>query len=205
MNALSNAIVQDDRRSGPASSALPEATGSQTGVSVGYAPSTLSEEHTIDGYAEANWDACEAFRLQCYKWMLFLDPEDDGSIQTDRQNRAFAAQCVQAVYAWLDAKYANHLELQPEAEAVALLTIYCGINYSGYAQHCLSDVEEWAYDLLDRLPASRLKTRLMCQMVISNEDPDLADAINADIATWDTTQLTDEDKYLKELLNPALA
>ena len=153
----------------------------------------------------ADKEACETFRLQCYKWMLFLDPEDDSTIQMERRNMVFAAECVRRVYEWLDAKYANHIDLQPEVEANALLTIYCGINYSGYAQHCLSDVEEWAYDLLDRLPASRLKTRLMCQMVISNEDPDLADAVNADIATWDTTQLTDEDKYLKELLNPALA
>lgn len=148
----------------------------------------------------ADKEACEAFRLQCYKWMLFLDPEDDSSVQMDCQNKAFAAQCVRRVYEWLAAKYANHIDLQPEDEANALLTICCGINFSFYATQYREQTMTKACNLLNRLPDSKLKTHLLAHITFGDDDPETIEAVNSAIATWDNTQLTQEDQYLIELL-----
>ena len=150
--------------------------------------------------AFADKDACEAFRLQCYRWMLFLDPENDGSIQTQVQNWTFASKGVRTIYAWLDAKYTDGIGLQPEEEATALLTLYCGINAGPYDQDCLACIEDRAYDLLERLPASRLKTHLMAQIATANEDPDLQQSVAASLSAWPPATLTQEDKYLLELM-----
>ena len=150
----------------------------------------------------ADKGACEAFRLQCYKWMLFLDPEDDSSIQMERQNMVFAAESVRRVYEWLDSKYANHIDLQPEEEANALLTICCGIRYSFYANQYWAEVVGKAYDLLDHLPASKLKTYLLTYVTLDDDDPEITEPIHSEINSWDKSGLTQEDKYLIEFIPP---
>ena len=147
----------------------------------------------------ADADACRQFRLRCYQWMLDLDPEDDGTVQMDVCNRAFASKGVKAVYAWLNAKYANHIPLAPEAEATALLTIYCGMTISPYDHELSAAIGDKSYSLFDRLPASKLIVHLMAHVALRDGDPDLLAAAKASIAAWDSTQLTQEDKYLIEL------
>ena len=134
--------------------------------------------------------------------MLFLDPENDGSVQTQVQNWTFASKGVRSLYAWLDAKYANSIQLKPEEEAIALLSLYCGINAGPYDQNYLTYIEDRAYDLLDRLSASKSKTHLMAQIATANEDPDLQQSVAASLSTWDKSHLTQEDKYLLELMQP---
>ena len=163
----------------------------------------LHEQHfdlsLLPGLSLADKDSCETFRLQCYKWMLDLDPENDSSVQMQMQNWAFASECVHSLYAWLSSKYANNITLAPEVEATALLTIYCGLNIGPYSHHLFAHVEEKAYDLLDRLPASKLRTHLAAHVAMRNEDAELTEEANADIANWDKTQMSQEDMYLVEL------
>lgn len=147
----------------------------------------------------ADTEACRLFRLQCYKWMLNLDPEYDGTVQMEIRNWTFVSKCVRTVFAWLNAKYANNILLSPKAEATALLTIYCGMNTSPCDHQIICDLEEKAFGLLDRLPDSKLRTHLTAQVGNSHNDAELIKAANADIATWDQTQLTQEDQYLVEL------
>ena len=147
----------------------------------------------------ADDEACLQFRLQCYKWMLDLDPEDDHSVQTQALKSAFVDKGVGNLIKWLQSKYANHTMLEPEVEATALLTIYCGMNTSPYGQQLVADIEENAYNLTDQLPASKLRTRLMAHIAMYDENPELTESSIADIAAWDKSQLTQEDLYLTAL------
>ena len=144
----------------------------------------------------ADEEACKEFRTQCYKWQFGLDPEDDQTIQTEVQNWTFLSEGIHSLYAWLNSKYTNGIELKPEEEATILLTIYCGINAGPYDHEYIAHIQERAFDLLDRLPASKLRPHLMAQVATSYDDSELAEAVNAAIATWDKSQLTQEDKYL---------
>ena len=147
----------------------------------------------------ADTEACRQFRLQCYRWMLNLDPEYDGTVQTDFRNWAFVSKCVQAVYAWLSAKYANNIPMTPETEATALLTIYCGMNTSPYDHELTATIGDKPYSLFDCLPASKLRTHLMAHVALRDDDSELLDSTKSAITAWDNTQLTQEDKYLIEL------
>ena len=147
----------------------------------------------------ADAEACRQFRLQCYKWMLDLDPEFDGTVEKENRNWAFVSKGMQAVFAWLNAKYANHIPVESEAEATALLSLYCGMNVSPYNHEFLATVGDKPYGLFDRLPASKLKTHLMAQVALRDRDLELLDSAKAAINAWDSTQLTQEDKYLVEL------
>lgn len=146
-------------------------------------------------------EACRQFRLQCYQWMLSLDPEYDGTVQMDSCNWAFVSKGVKAVFAWLNAKYTNNIPMVPEVEATALLTIYCGMNTSPYDHELNATIEDKPYSLFDRLPASKLRTHLMAHVALRDDDSELLDTAKAAIAAWDNTQLTQEDKYLIELLS----
>lgn len=64
------------------------------------------------------------------------------------------------------------------------------------------DLEEKAYGLLDRLPDSKLKTHLMAQVGNYHDNEVLIKTANADIATWDKSQLTQEYQYLVEYEYP---
>jgi len=145
--------------------------------------------------------AAEAFRLQCYRWMLLIDPERDGSIQTEARHHADVAESVRRIQSWLDTQDANHISIDDQTEALVLLTLYCGINTTIDTCSSLLEIEERTYSLLDRLPPSRQKTHLMAQVSINNEDPDLMDAVQADIASWSPSHLTQEDQYLQALLH----
>ena len=165
----------------------------------------LHEQHfdrsLLMGLTFVDPSASEAFRLQCYKWMLSLDPEYDGSIQEQHQNNRFLSECIQRIHNWLRAKYDNHINIDPQTEASALLTLYCGINTAIDTFPSLPNIEEKAYDLLDNLPDSKLKIHLMAQIALNNEDPDLTDTVQSDITTWDQSHLTQEDTLLIELLS----
>ena len=145
--------------------------------------------------------SAEAFRLQCYRWMLLLDPGRDGSIQTESKHHAEVAACVRQIHAWLDTQYTDQTPIDDQTEAWALLTLYCGVNTTTDTTIPLLEIEERAYELLDRLPPSKLKTHLMAQISVSNEDPDLMDAVQSDIASWSPSRLTQEDHYLQSLLH----
>ena len=149
----------------------------------------------------ADADACQQFRLQCYKWMLHLDPECDGTVQMEFRNWAFVSKCVKAVFAWLNAKYTNNIPMAPETEATALLTIYCGMNTSPYDHELSATVGDKPYSLFDRLPVSRLKTHLMAHVALRDDDSELLDSAKAAIAACDSTELSQEDQYLIELLS----
>ena len=149
----------------------------------------------------ANAGACRQFRVQCYKWMLNLDPEYDGSIQMEFCNWAFVSKCVKRGFAWLNAKYANDIPMEPETEATALLTIYCGMNTSPYDHELSATIGDKPYSLFDRLPASKLKTHLMAHVALRDDDPVLLASAKTASTTWNSTQLTLEDKYLNELLS----
>ena len=131
----------------------------------------LHEQHTdlslLSGFSFVDKDACEVFRLQCYKWMLDLDPEDNNSVQV--QNWAFASECVHRLYTWISSQYANNITLAPEAEAAALLTICCSMNTDSYGHHLFAHIGEKAYDLLDRLSASKLRTHLVAHVAMRND------------------------------------
>ena len=147
----------------------------------------------------ADVEACRQFRLQCYRWMLNLDPEFDGSIQMEFSNWAFVSKCVKALFAWLNAKYANNILLESGAEATALLTIYCGMNTSPYDHELSAAIGDKPYRLYDRLPASKLRTHLMAHVALRDDNSEILDSAKAAIATWDKSQLTQEDEYLVEL------
>ena len=147
----------------------------------------------------ADEEACLQFRLQCYKWMLDLDPEDDHTVQTQAQNNTFATKGIRHLFAWLNSQYTNNIQLIPEVEAMALLTIYCGMNAGSCNHQFIHALKEKAYALLDRLHHSKLKTHLMAQVGNYHNNPDFMKTANADIATWDKSQLTQEDLYLTEL------
>ena len=149
----------------------------------------------------ADAETCRKFRLQCYQWMLNLDPEYDGTVQTDCRNWAFVSKGVQVVYAWLNAKYANNIPMAPETEATALLTNYCGMNTSPYDHELSATIGDKPYSLFDRLPASKIRTHLMAHVALRDDDSELMASAKAAIAAWDNTQLTQEDKYLIELLS----
>lgn len=170
----------------------------------------LHEQHfdrsLLSGLTFMDPNAAAAFRIQCYKWMLFIDPDYDGSVQEMRQNNTFLTECLHRIYAWLHAKYENHISIDAEQETTALLTLYCGINTTINTSPFLPEIEEKAYTLLDRLPSSKLKTHLMAQVALNNQDPDLQDAAIASLAfhaspVENTTFLTQEDPYLTELLS----
>jgi hypothetical protein len=133
--------------------------------------------------------------------MLNLDPEYDGSIQMEFSNRPFVSKGMEAVFAWLNAKYANNIPLAPETEATALLTLYCGLNASPYDHEFRATIGDKPYYLFDRLPASKLRTRLMAHVALRDNDTELLEATKSAIAAWDNTQLMQEDKYLIELLS----
>lgn len=147
----------------------------------------------------ADKEACEAFRLQCYKWMLDEDPENDNSTQMQVQIWNFVSRAVHSIYAWVTSKYANGIELAPENEAVALQTILCGIHVEPCHLADMELIEEKTYDLLDRLSASKLKTHLLALMADYTNISELMDEAHADLATWEKSQLNEEDKYLIEL------
>ena len=147
----------------------------------------------------ADEEACRQFRLQCYRWMLDMDPEYDGSIQMEFSNWAFVSKCVKAVFAWLNAKYANNILLESGAEATALLTIYCGMNTSPYDHELSAAIGDKPYRLYDRLPASKLRTHLMAHVALRDNNSEFLDSAKTAIATWDKSQLTQEDQYLVEL------
>lgn len=149
----------------------------------------------------ADADACQQFRLQCYKWMLNLDPEYDGTVQMEFRNWAFVSKCVKAVFAWLNAKYTNNIQMAPETEATALLTIYCGMNTSPYDHELSATVGDKHYSLFDRIPVSRLKTHLMAHVALCDDDSELLDSAKATITALDSTELTQEDQFLIELLS----
>ena len=144
--------------------------------------------------------ACREFRLQCYRWMADLDPEDDHTIQTQEQNGRFATEGVRKVFEWLHAKYVNDVKLLPEEEATALLTIYCGMNTGLCDPPFLADIEAPTYRLLAHLPASKLRTHLMAQAGYYHDNADLIKTAHAALATWPPSQLTPEDQYLQELV-----
>ncbi len=160
----------------------------------------LHEQHfdrsLLSGLTFMESEAAEAFRIQCYKWMLFIDPDYDGSVQELKQNNIFLTECLHRIYAWLHAKYENHISINAEKETSALLSLYCGINAAINTFPSLDEMETKAYTLLDRLPNSKLKTHLMAQVALNNQDPDLMEAAYTDISTWDKSLLTQEDKYL---------
>ena len=164
----------------------------------------LHEQHfdrsLLPGLTFVEPAAAEAFRLQCYRWMLFIDPESDGSIQEWSENNRFMSECIRRIHAWLRAKDENHIGIDDETLVLALLTLYCGINTTSNPFTSLLEIEERAYDLFDRLPASKQKTHLMAQVAANNEDPELMAAVHADIATWAEAQLSQEDKYLMEFV-----
>ena len=149
----------------------------------------------------ADTEACKQFRLQCYQWMLNLDPEYDGTVQMDSRNWAFVSKCGKAVFAWLNAKYGNNIPMEPETEATALLTLYCGMNTSPYDHEFCTTIGDKPYYLIDRLPASKLRTHLMAHVALRDKDTELLGSAKAAIAAWDNAQLTQEDKYLIELLS----
>ena len=149
----------------------------------------------------ADTEACRQFRLQCYQWMLNLDPEYDGTVQMDSRNWSFVSKGVKAVFTWLNAKYANNIPLAPDTEATALLTLYCGMNTSPYDHELSATIGDKPYSLFDRLPASKLRTHLMAHVALRNDDPVLLASAKTAITTWNSTQLTQEDKYLNELLS----
>ena len=149
----------------------------------------------------ADAEACRQFRLQCYQWMLNLDPEYDGTVQMDSRNWSFVSKGVKAVFTWLNAKYANDIPLASATEATALLTIYCGMNTSPYDHELSATIGDKPYSLFDRLPASKLKTHLMAHVALRDDDPELLASAKTAITTWNSTQLTQEDKYLNELLS----
>ena len=147
----------------------------------------------------ADEEACRLFRLQCYKWMLDLDPEDDHTVQTQAQNDEFIAKGIRNLLAWLNSKYSNNIHLTTEVEATALLTIYCGMNAGSCDYQFIVDLEENVYGLLDRLQDSHFRTHLMAQVGYCNNNSDFIKIVNEDIASWDKSQLTQEDLYLVEL------
>lgn len=149
----------------------------------------------------ADAEACRQFRLQCYQWMLNLDPEYDGTVQMDCRNWSFVSKCGKAVFAWLNAKYANNIPMAPEVEATALLTLYCGMNTSPYDHEFCATIGDKPYYLFDRLPASKLKTHLIAHVALRDDESELLDSAKTAIAAWDNTQMTQEDKYLIELLS----
>jgi len=149
----------------------------------------------------ADVEACRQFRLQCYQWMLNLDPEYDGTVQMDSRNWAFVSKGVKAVFTWLNAKYANNIPMALDTEATALLTLYCGMNTSPYDHELSATIGDKPYSLFDRLPASKLKTHLMAHVALRDDDPVLLASAKTAITTWNSTQLTQEDKYLNELLS----
>ena len=149
----------------------------------------------------ADAEACKQFRLQCYQWMLNLDPEYDGTVQTDCRNWAFVSKCVKTIFAWLNAKYTNNIPMASATEATALLTLYCGMNTSPYDHELSATIGDKPYSLFDRLPASKFRTHLMAHVALRDDDSELMASAKAAIAAWDNTQLTQEDKYLIELLS----
>ena len=91
--------------------------------------------------------------------------------------------------------------MAPEVEATALLTLYCGMNTSPYDHELSATIGDKPYSLFDRLPASKLKTHLMAHVALRDDDPVLLASAKTAITAWDSTQLTQEDKYLTELLS----
>lgn len=91
--------------------------------------------------------------------------------------------------------------MAPETEATALLTIYCGMNTSLYDHELSATIGDKPYSLFDRLPVSRLKTHLMAHVALSDDDSELLDSAKAAIAACDSTELSQEDQYLIELLS----
>ena len=95
----------------------------------------------------------------------------------------------------------NNIPLAPDTEATALLTIYCGLNASPYDHEFRATIGDKPYYLFDRLPASKLRTRLMAHVALRDNDTELLEATKSAIAVWDNTKLMQEDKYLIELLS----
>ncbi len=164
----------------------------------------LQHEHHYDlsilsGLSLADSDASSAFRLQCYRWLLDLDPEDDDSIQAMHDRHHFVDAGIHRLTTWLDYKWTARIPIPQEQEAETLLTLLCAmkLTFTDFAQR--HQIIDRAYDLLSLLPDDKLKAHLLVHLHQETEDEDLLPDIDHLLDTWDDDTMTEEDRYLQEL------
>lgn len=148
------------------------------------APMHRADRYVLPGLAVIDPDACRFHRLKAYMLWALLDPDDDNTLQDEREQQEVMARANGLVTAYLRAKRDHHVSIPMSTEAEALITRLASANNTA----CGSDFDDLivsrAYALLPLLPDGRQKTVLAALLGWYADDSQLLAQAETAVATW---------------------
>ena len=148
--------------------------------------------------------SCQRFRLQCYSWLLDLDPDSDGSEQEYHARIRFIEEVANRIIDWLDTKHLTSRRISTDQEARALLTLSLIKKITGPSQR-LSQLLDDCCPVIDHLRPSRLRTHLMLHTAADLYDSEMFNEAISEISSWEPNTLTDEDIMLRSMQEELVA